>query len=80
MTDTQEIEKIVHALVLALHPQQTVLSPQEHEFIKALYLREQRSSERWEKIKTQVLGWGALALVGWLGTVILDGIKHLVGK
>jgi siroheme synthase (precorrin-2 oxidase/ferrochelatase) len=49
--------------------------PDEHrQFINALIKREHVRAERWEAIKIQILGWGAVAAVGWIGTQIAKGL------
>lgn len=40
------------------------ISEDEHAFIKAMLLREQRRSERWNKVRTQTLGWSIIAALG----------------
>lgn len=40
----------------------------DHEFIEILREREQRAQERWENIKTQLLGWGIVGIAGMIGT------------
>ena len=46
-----------------------------HEFIEAMIEKERRKQEMWEKVKAHVLGWGIVAIVGGLGTVILKQIS-----
>jgi hypothetical protein len=46
-----------------------------HAFIAALIEREHRKREMWEAIARQVLGWGAVAIAGAIGSVILKSLK-----
>lgn len=46
-----------------------------HEFIKALIEREQRKQALWDEVKKQVFGWGAIALIGFVGDFILSQFK-----
>lgn len=41
-----------------------------HEFISSFIKRERIKAERWEEIQRQILGWGAIALIGGIGTVV----------
>lgn len=41
------------------------ISEDEHVFIRAMLVREQRKSERWNKVKTQTVGWAVIAALGW---------------
>lgn len=51
-----------------------------HDYINSQIDKNARDAERWEKIKTQVLGWGVIAIVGWLGTIALKAIEHWRGQ
>lgn len=51
-----------------------------HEYIQSQIDANRISAERWEKIKTQVLGWGVIAIVGWLGKLVLDAVAHYRGQ
>lgn len=58
-----------------------------HKFVEAMMIREQRKQEMWEKIKTQVLAWGAIGVAGFLVialwhefvAIMGDAFKHLFG-
>jgi hypothetical protein len=41
-----------------------------HDFIQILIEREERKKERWEKVKTQVLGWGIIGMIGAMGSAV----------
>jgi hypothetical protein len=68
------VEKIVHKVIDIIRAEMLFMSHDEHEFLRTLIHREQIRAERWEKIKTQVLGWGIIAVAGWLGTVVWDNV------
>lgn len=55
---------------------ETKVHARHHEYITSQIESNARDAERWEKIKTQVLGWGAITLVGWLGTLILKAFER----
>ena len=42
----------------------------EHDFIKAQIAKEQRRQKLFEELIKQILGWGIIALVGGLGTLV----------
>lgn len=44
----------------------------DHAFLRMLEERERRKDEMWEKVKTQVLGWGIIAVVGGIGAWLLN--------
>jgi len=43
---------------------------EQHEFIATLIDEERRKQERWDAIQRQVLGWGIIAIVGSIGSLI----------
>ncbi len=53
-----------------------------HEFIRTLIEKEQRKQALWDAVQKQVFGWGAVALIGFLGDYILSHLKgditHLI--
>lgn len=53
--------------------------PDEHKtFIDAMILREKRKAELFQSVQEQVLGWGAIALVGTIGVYLADKIKTVL--
>jgi hypothetical protein len=45
--------------------------PEEHKaFIEVMMIREQRKAELWESIKSQILGWGIIGIVGAIGAYV----------
>lgn len=51
-----------------------------HEFVASLIRKEQRKQETWDRAKAHVLGWGLVAFVGWLGTVLYEAIMALIKR
>lgn len=49
---------------------------EQHEFIRALILREKRKQERYEKVKTHVIGWAVITTIGSAGYAIWVLIKN----
>lgn len=41
-----------------------------HRFIQLCIEREERRRSRWEKIRTQVAGWGIISLLAAIGTAV----------
>jgi len=41
-----------------------------HAFLDSWISREQRKQERWEKVRTQVTGWGVLAVLSSVFTAV----------
>lgn len=74
MNHTLDIDAIAEAVINTLRSEVTFVTADEHAFLKAWIKREEIRAERWEKIKVHVLGWGVVAAVGWLGSIILDAI------
>jgi len=51
-----------------------------HVYVDTMIERNKREQERWEKIKSQVLGWGIIAIAGWIGKLVLDALTHYRGQ
>lgn len=83
MPDSTDIKPLVEA-IRNLLDERARLEPEvhaeHHAFVKALMERERRKTELWEKVKTQVLGWGLIAAVGTLGTIIFEWLQHMRGQ
>ena len=47
------------------------------DFLEAWKLKEQRKAEMWETIKTQVFGWGIVAIMGSIGAWVADNLLHI---
>lgn len=50
-----------------------------HDFIKMEIERRKRNKERWEKFQSSFIGglaMGILAMLGWLGTLVINWIRH----
>lgn len=73
------VEDIVRAAVATLKEETSVLTPEEHSFVKTLLEREKRKAEMWEKIKVHALGWGLVGFVGWIGKAVLDAFRIKFG-
>lgn len=72
----RDMREVVHD-VLIEHRQ---LADEEIDALRAIVKREQREAERWEAIKRQTLGWGVIAIAGWLGAIALKAIEHYRGQ
>ena len=51
-----------------------------HDFVATLIVNQERSFERWEKIKTQVIGAGVLMAVGAILTAVGHYVIELINK
>ena len=76
-------QELADAVATALREQLANLTVPEdmhrehHEFIRT-YIEERRiKQERAEKIKTQVLGWGIVALLSGIGTAFYNALQHV---
>ena len=49
-----------------------------HNYVGALIERERKRTERNEKIKTQVIGWGVVTAIGGIGYAIWEAVKASV--
>ena len=49
-----------------------------HQFIDVLLEEHEQKKQRNEKIKTQVIGWGILAVLSGIGTAIYHWFEHFV--
>lgn len=56
------------------------LSQEEAEVLRMIVKKEARQAEMWEKVKSQVLGWGIIAIVGWLGLATLKMLENWRGQ
>jgi len=74
------LNKAVEAGVDKAIERRVMLSAEETETLRMIVRREAREAERWEKIKSQVLGWGVIAIAGWIGKFILDNLPHFKGQ
>lgn len=79
-TEQLDIQTIVRVAAQTIKQELNILTDEEHAFLKAWLVREKRAEERWEKIKTHVLGWGVVAFVGWIGTVLFDSVVHIIKR
>ena len=52
----------------------------DHEFVRAWVLKEQRRQEMWLKVKTHVLGWGIVGLVGGLGAAVWEWVRAALAR
>lgn len=71
------VEKPIAIGVAVAMREHSKLTAEEIEAMRVIVRREAREAERWEKIKTQVLGWGIIAIVGWIGALVLKALEHL---
>lgn len=74
------VEKPIAIGVAVAMREHSKLTAEEIEAMRVIVRREAREAERWEKIKTQLLGWGVIAIAGWLGKLVLDAVSHYRGQ
>lgn len=59
----------------AIHESQGIVVDEElhathHQFIEMMMEKEERRIARWEKIRTQVYGWGIITALGLIGSAV----------
>ncbi len=69
-----------HALKLKAEAEYDQVHVEHHVFIQAMIEREKRRSRLFEKVESQILGWGAVAIAGAIGTVLLRAIKSYLNS
>ena len=47
-----------------------------HEYIARCIARDKHRDERWEKVRTHVIGWGAVTAIGGMVYTLGEGIKQ----
>lgn len=70
------VREAVHEVILE-HRQ---LADEEIDALRAIVRREARQQDRWDKIKIHVLGWGIVAIVGWVGAFALKAVENWRGQ
>jgi len=68
--DKEDVVAAIHDALESRAKVNNELHTEHHAFIESLIKREERKSQMWQKIKTQVLGWGILGVVGAIGTAV----------
>lgn len=83
MTEKASRDALVASIAAAVRDELSCLTvPEEmhrehHDFIRE-YIEERRiKRERVEKIKTQVMGWGIVSLLGGIGTGVYHSFQYL---
>jgi len=65
-----DIESVLHNVLETRSRIDNELHSEHHQFVGMMIAREQRKQERWEKIKTQVFGWGIISILGGIATAV----------
>ena len=71
--EDEQIAKVINA-VLDKRRGEDIEHKEHHAFVNLMIQREERKKEMWNKVKTQVLGWGIIAIVGSFGAWALSHI------
>jgi len=71
MIDEQRIAEIIAEALDSRSRIDAESHAEHHAFIASMIKREQRRQQVWDSITQQVLGWGAVAVVGAIGTAII---------
>lgn len=77
LTKDEMKSAIKEALVEHLDPKS---HKEHHDFIEAMVQKEQRKQEMWQKVKTQVVGWGVIAVIGSIGAYVINHIPHFFSR
>jgi len=68
--EKQDFIDALHEVLAERAEIDTDLHASHHLFIAKWIAKEKREEERWEKIKTHVLGWGIIGIIGSIGTAV----------
>jgi len=74
----EELKKALEEVLDARAPVDKETHIKHHEFVDILIEERQKKKERNEKIKTQVIGWGILAILSGIGTALYHWFSHFV--
>jgi hypothetical protein len=83
MTEKANRATLVSTIALAIREELSSLTVPEdmhrehHEFIREWIEERRTKRERAEKIKTQVMGWGLVTLLGSIGTGVYHSFQYL---
>lgn len=72
-------EDIISAIEEALEGRRHVSEKEHHdhhEFIKVMIEKERRRQERWDRIKTQTIGWSITSIMTALGAAVVFWVKN----
>lgn len=75
-TDEMQVKRLVKAIVEEMDKRRSVSAEEHrahHAFLDAWIQKEQRKEERWNKVRTQLTGWGIITFLGGIGA----GAYHL---
>jgi DNA-binding transcriptional ArsR family regulator len=84
-------ERLIGLLTQALevHASKTAdagLTEEERDFVRMLVSRERIKAQRWEDLRRQLCGWGAISLAGTIGywvqgyiTAFMHAVAHSLG-
>lgn len=74
------INKVIRSGIDDVMRQYIHLSHEEAEVLRMIVRKDARRAEMWEKVKSQVLGWGIIAIAGWLGLAALKMLENWKGQ
>ena len=80
--DDEDVEKIVRAMRSSTCERECAVESipmhaKQHEVLERWIENDTRQQERTEKIKTQVMGWSIVTLLGGVGTGIYQAFRFL---
>lgn len=73
--DIVELKKVLHEVFDGNVIVDKETHSDHHEWIKSQIRKEKRRQEMWVKIKTQVIGWGIIAIAGSIGAWVIRHVK-----
>jgi len=70
MIDEEKLKTIIDDALESRSRIDIDMHAQHHDFIQHYIEEQERKRERWDAIQRQVLGWGIIAIVGSIGSLI----------
>lgn len=78
MNDKEEIKRLLHEVLTEYKAINDEAHAAHHAFIEMMIKREERRTQRWETIKTQVGGWSIILALGFIGKTMWVFFKEMV--
>lgn len=72
MSDNDKLRKILREELLANSAVEPEAHKEHHDFLKEWIAKEKRKQERYEKVRTQVTGWGIISVLTGIGAAVYN--------
>lgn len=77
-TDKRIVKEALAELLDERNRVDSVTHQKHHAYIEIQIEKEEKRKRRCEKIKTQVMGWGIIAILGGIGTAVYNWGWHII--